>query len=68
MPRSRVAPFNDLVTAVGGLDASDPAQVALGNLGSALYLSDEGASEPALLVRQQAALRERLDVGDAHAA
>jgi hypothetical protein len=68
VPRSRVAPFNALVAAMGALDAGDPAQVALGNLGAALYAHDEGASEPASLTRQQSALRAQLDVADDHAA
>ena len=68
VPRSRVAPFNALVTAVATLDAGDTAQVALGNLGAALYAHDEGASEPASLTRQQSALRAQLHVSDDHAA
>jgi hypothetical protein len=52
---------------MGALDAGDPAQVALGNLGAALYAHDEGASEPASLTRQQSALRAQLDVADDHA-
>jgi hypothetical protein len=56
VPRSRVAPFNALVAAMGSLDADDPAQVALGNLGAAFYAHDEGASEPAALTRQQSVL------------
>jgi len=67
VPRSRIAPFNALVTAMGALDASDPAQVALGNLGAALYAHDEGASEPATLVRQQSALRVDLGMTGDHA-
>ena len=67
VPRSRVAPFNALVAAMGALDASDPQQVALGNLGAALYAHDEGASAPATLARQQSALRAHLDAIDAHA-
>lgn len=67
VPRSRVAPFNALVAAMGALDAGDPAQVALGNLGAALYAHDEGASEPAALTRHQSALRALLDATDAHA-
>ncbi len=67
VPRSRVGPFNALVAAMGALDAGDPAQVALGNLGAALYAHDEGASEPASLTRQQSALRAQLDVADDHA-
>lgn len=66
VPRSRIAPFNALVTAVGTLDAGDPEQVALGNLGAALYASNEGASEPAALAHQQSALRALLDVAGAH--
>lgn len=67
VPRSRVAPFNALVTAMASLDASDAEQVALGNLGAALYAKDEGAAEPAALRRQQAALRGQLDVTSLHA-
>lgn len=67
VPRSRIAPFNALVTAMGALDASDPAQVALGNLGAALYAHDEGASEPPTLVRQQSALRVDLGMTGDHA-
>lgn len=67
VPRSRIAPFNALVTAVGALDASDPEQVALGNLGAALYTHDEGASEPAALGRQQSVLRAHLETLDSHA-
>lgn len=67
IPRSRVAPFNALVAAMAALDDGDPAQVALGNLGAALYAHDEGASEPATLTRQQSALRALLDATDAHA-
>ena len=62
VPRSRVAPFNALVTAMGALDAGNPEQVALGNLGAALYAQDEGAAAPAALVRQQSALRTQLDI------
>lgn len=67
VPRSRVAPFNALVTAMASLDASDPEQVALGNLGAALYAHDEGAAEPAALRHQQSALRDQLDVASLHA-
>jgi len=67
VPRSRIAPFNALVAAIGSLDASDPAQVALGNLGAALYAHDEGAAEPGTLERQQSALRAHLDVMDSNA-
>jgi MoxR-like ATPase len=67
VPRSRVAGFNALVAAVGALDPGDPAQVALGNLGAALYAQDEGASDPAALTRQQSSLRALLDSTDAHA-
>jgi len=67
IPRSRIAPFNALASAVGALDAGDPAQVALGNLGAALYASDEGASEPAALARQQSTLRGLLDATNADA-
>ncbi len=66
VPRSRVAPFNALVTAMGALDAGNPEQVALGNLGAALYAQDEGAAAPAALVRQQSALRSQLDVTSPH--
>lgn len=61
VPRSQVAPFNALVTALGSLDVNNPEQVALGNLGAALYAQDEGAAQPAALQRQQAALRENLN-------
>jgi MoxR-like ATPase len=64
VPRSRFAGFEALVASLGALDSLDPAQVALGNLGATLYARDEGASEPALLARQQANLRERLAVAD----
>jgi len=67
VPRSRVADFNALVAAVGALDAGDPKQVALGNLGAALYAHDEGASEPGALRRQQSALRGQLEAVDSHA-
>lgn len=67
IPRSRVAPFNALVTAIASLDASDPEQVALGNLGAALYAQDEGAAEPAALRHQRSALRDQLDVKSLHA-
>jgi len=67
VPRSRIAPFNALVAAVGALDVGDPRQVALGNLGAALYAHDEGACEPAALTRQQSALRGLLDATDGHA-
>ncbi len=67
VPRSRVAPFNALVTAIASLDASDPEQVALGNLGAALYAQDEGAAEPAALRHQRSALRDQLDVKSLHA-
>ena len=67
LARNRIAPFNALVAALGAMDPADPDQVALGNLGAALYLSDEGASRPELLRRQQAALRERLDPEGGHA-
>lgn len=66
--RSRVASFNALVAALGALDTGDPDQVALGNLGAALYAHDEDAAEPALLTRQQSALRAQLAVADDHAA
>ncbi len=68
IPRSRVAPFNALVTAIASLDTGDPEQVALGNLGAALYAHDEGAAEPAALRRQQSALRAQLEVTNSHAA
>lgn len=67
VPRSRIAPFNALVAAVGALDADDPEQVALGNLGSALYANDEGACDPAALTRQRSALRALLDTASDHA-
>jgi MoxR-like ATPase len=67
IPRSRVAPFNALVTAIGSLDAGNAEQVALGNLGAALYAHDEGAAEPAALTRQQAALRAQLASTSPHA-
>ena len=67
VPRSRVAPFNAMVAAVGALDAGDPEQVALGNLGAALYAYDEGASESAALKRQQSVLRVHLEMPDSHA-
>lgn len=67
VPRSRVAPFNALVAAMASLDAADPEQVALGNLGAALYAHDEGAAEPAALRHQQSALRGHLDTTSPHA-
>ena len=68
VPRSRIAGFNELVAAMEALDTGDPAQVALGNLGAALYAHDDGTSEPALLTRQQSSLRAHLDLADDHAA
>ena len=68
VPRSRIAGFNALVTAMEALDTGDPDQVALGNLGAALYAHDDGASEPELLTRLQSALRAQLDLADDHAA
>ena len=67
VPRSRIAGFNALVTAMEALDPGDPAQVALGNLGAALYAHDDGASDPASLARLQSALRAQLDLADDHA-
>ena len=67
VPRSGIAAFNALVAAVSALDAGDPEQVALGNLGAALYAHDEGACEPTALTRQQSALRALLDATDDHA-
>ena len=52
---------------LAALDASDPEQVALGNLGAALYAQDEGAAEPAALRHQRSALRDQLDVKSLHA-
>lgn len=68
VPRSRVAPFNALVAAMAALDTSDPEQVALGNLGAALYANDEGAAEPVALLRQQSALRMQIVMPGDHAA
>jgi MoxR-like ATPase len=68
VPRSRVEGFNLLVKAIEQLDARDPAQVALGNLGAALYMKDEGAADPAALQAQQRRLRALLDVAEDHAA
>ncbi|MFN5011529.1 MAG: hypothetical protein ACK5F5_09995, partial [Gammaproteobacteria bacterium] len=68
IPRSRVDGFNVLVKTLEGLDAGDPAQVALGNLGAALYMDDENAADPAALATQHARLRALLDAPDAHAA
>jgi len=68
IPRSRVDGFNVLVKTLEGLDAGDPAQVALGNLGAALYMDDENAADPAALTAQHARLRALLDAPDAHAA
>ena len=68
IPRSRVDGFNVLVKTLEGLDAGDPAQVALGNLGAALYMDDENAADPAALTAQHARLRALLDTADAHAA
>ena len=67
IPRSRVEPFNTLVSTLDALDGADPEAVALGNLGAALYASDEGAAAPTQLERQQHALREHLDSGARHA-
>jgi len=67
VPRSRIAGFNALVTAMEALDPGDPAKVALGNLGAALYAHDDGASDPASLARLQSALRAQLDLADDHA-
>jgi hypothetical protein len=67
VPRSRIASFNALVTAMEALDTGDPAQVALGNLGATLYAHDDGASDPASLARLQSALRAQLDLADDHA-
>jgi hypothetical protein len=67
VPRSRIAGFNALVTAMEALDTGDPAQVALGNLGAALYAHDDGASDPASLARLKSALRAQLDLADDHA-
>lgn len=68
IPRSRVDGFNVLVKTLEGLDPGDPAQVALGNLGAALYMDDENAADPAALTAQHARLRALLDAPDAHAA
>lgn len=68
VPRSRVEGFNLLVKTLERLDAADPAQVALGNLGAALYMKDEGAADPAALQAQQRRLRALLDVAEDHAA
>jgi MoxR-like ATPase len=68
VPRSRVEGFNLLVKAIEQLDARDPTQVALGNLGAALYMKDEGAADPAALQAQQRRLRALLDVAEDHAA
>jgi len=65
VPRSQVAPFNELVAAMGALDEADPAQAALGNLGAALYSDEQGAARPAQLVRQQAAIAAELADGGA---
>ncbi len=59
--RDRMSVFNALVAAVETLDADDPQQAALANLGVALYTRDENACEPAALVRQQHVLRALLD-------
>jgi MoxR-like ATPase len=67
LPRSRIAPFNALVATLGALDTGDPAQVALGNLGAALYAHDEGACVPAALKRQQGVLRALLSEAERHA-
>lgn len=67
LPRSRIGPFNALVATLGALDTGDPAQVALGNLGAALYAHDEGACVPAALKRQQGVLRALLSEGARHA-
>ncbi len=68
IPRSRVDGFNLLVKTLEGFDARDPAQVALGNLGAALYMEDENAADPAALRAQQQRLRALLDASDLHAA
>lgn len=68
LARNHMGPFNELVASVAALDADDPAQAALGNLGIALFAEDEGAAEPASLEAQQAALRAQLDPADDRAA
>jgi MoxR-like ATPase len=65
--RGCVAGFNALVTTLATLDAKDADQVALGNLGAALYVRNEWASDPAQLRPLQAALRAQLNVEPAHA-
>ncbi len=66
VPRSRIAGFDAVVRLLGELDASDPAQVALGNLGAALYAVDDRESDPSLLRRQQARMTSLL-AGERHA-
>ena len=61
LPRSRMKPFNDLVATLASLDETDPEQVALGNLASALYREDDGAARPARLLRQHTAIIGRLE-------
>jgi MoxR-like ATPase len=68
VPRSRVEGFNLLVKAIEQLDARDPTQVALGNLGAALYMKDDAAADPAALQAQQRRLRALLDIAEDHAA
>jgi len=60
--------FNLLVKAIEQLDARDPTQVALGNLGAALYMKDDAAADPAALQAQQRRLRALLDIAEDHAA
>ncbi len=68
VPRSRIDRFNTVVKALDALDSSDPTQVALGNLGVALYQHNENAAEPTALARQQQTLRMQLQALDDHAA
>jgi len=68
IPRSRIDGFNVLVKTLEGFDGRDPAQVALGNLGAALYMKDEGAADPAALTAQRERLRALLGTPDVHAA
>lgn len=68
IPRSRVDGFNRLVKTLEGFDAGDPEQLALGNLGAALYLQDEGAADPTALIAQHGRMRALLDEPDTDAA
>jgi MoxR-like ATPase len=63
IPRNQLAPFQALVTALDALDPQKPEDIALGNLGTALFEREEAAAQPARLSAQQAALRNQLQQG-----